>query len=390
MIDINDYELIKECIYKGEHYSVRDNGAIMRHVREGKKPRKDDGIWTFGVKNLQNGYMLLGQHRVHIIVATAFFGARDTQIYVVDHKDTNRCNNRIDNLRWFTRLENALNNNITRNKIIWICGSLEAFIENPNILKERIIGEPSLEWMRTVTKDEAKTAYENIKVYWEKQAQNPKPLVGGKLDEYIYNKQKDPIQLSIHNKKDKEFSCIQNKSQASTAEVSNEEWEQMTISLRKAHSEFERQENNDIDLELEQKIELVQAKSPKIAWQKKWKIPTEFLCCPTEISNSPINDYYNQLVIGNIYNKTHYYWNNDATIQFIEDKAFVDKNNSIIVLSRSDNSIKPYALSKIYFEENKFIHESLGTFFDKDGGRKYFILEQGLEWTEGDVIDDYC
>ena len=115
---INDYKDIKECIYKEEHYSVRDNGAVMRHLRDGKKPRRDDGVWTFGVKNPQNGYMMLGQHRVHIIVATAFLGARDSKVYVVDHIDTNRCNNRVENLRWFTRLENALNNEITRNKII--------------------------------------------------------------------------------------------------------------------------------------------------------------------------------------------------------------------------------------------------------------------------------
>lgn len=69
---INDYNEVRACDYKGEHYSVRDNGEIMRHLREGKKARKYDGIWTFGKKNEQTGYMLLGQHRVHIIVATAF------------------------------------------------------------------------------------------------------------------------------------------------------------------------------------------------------------------------------------------------------------------------------------------------------------------------------
>ena len=37
----------------------------------------------------------------------------------IDHIDTNRCNNRKENLRWFTKLENALNNEITRNKIIY-------------------------------------------------------------------------------------------------------------------------------------------------------------------------------------------------------------------------------------------------------------------------------
>ena len=134
---INDYKEVKECTYKGELYYVRDNGAIMRHSRAGKKVRWDDGQWTFGIKH-KTGYMMLGLHRVHIIVATAFHGARDSKIYVVDHIDTNRCNNRADNLRWFTRLENILNNEITRNKITYLCGSIEEFIKNPKILQERI------------------------------------------------------------------------------------------------------------------------------------------------------------------------------------------------------------------------------------------------------------
>ena len=132
---IDDYNEVKECVYKDEHYSVRNNGAIFRHKREGRKMRIDDERWTFGIKNSKTGYMMLGQHRVHIIVATAFLGARDSKVYVVDHKDTNRCNNRVENLRWFTKLENALNNEITRNKIICICGSIEAFVENPSILR---------------------------------------------------------------------------------------------------------------------------------------------------------------------------------------------------------------------------------------------------------------
>ena len=43
---LNDYREIKECSYKGEQYSVRDNGAVLRHAREGKRIRKDDDTWT--------------------------------------------------------------------------------------------------------------------------------------------------------------------------------------------------------------------------------------------------------------------------------------------------------------------------------------------------------
>lgn len=188
---INEYIEERECNYKGELYSVRDNGSIMRHLRVGKKARKDDDIWTFGVKNEKTGYMLLGQHRVHIIVATAFHGTHDSTKFIVDHKDTNRANNRADNLHWLTKLENVLNNEITRNKIIYLCGSLDAFIENPNILREKLsqVNEPSLEWMRTVTKEEAANAHANLQRYWAEQAKNPKPLKGGKLNDNIYQAQ---------------------------------------------------------------------------------------------------------------------------------------------------------------------------------------------------------
>ena len=54
---LNDYTEIKECSYKGEHYSVRDNGAVLRHAREGKRIRKDDNTWTFGKPNENTGYM---------------------------------------------------------------------------------------------------------------------------------------------------------------------------------------------------------------------------------------------------------------------------------------------------------------------------------------------
>lgn len=54
---LDDYKEVKDCIYKGETYSVRDNGAVLRHSRIGKRVRKEDDIWTFGKANEQTGYM---------------------------------------------------------------------------------------------------------------------------------------------------------------------------------------------------------------------------------------------------------------------------------------------------------------------------------------------
>lgn len=84
---LNEFEEVRDCDFKGEHYSVRDNGAVFRHARIGKRLRKDDNRWTFGTPNATNGYMYIGGIvRIHQIVATAFFGERDTKKYVVTIK----------------------------------------------------------------------------------------------------------------------------------------------------------------------------------------------------------------------------------------------------------------------------------------------------------------
>lgn len=326
---INNYKEVKECVYKNEHYSVRDNGAVMRHRREGKKARKDDGVWTFGLKNPQNGYMMLSQHRVHIIVATAFLGVRDSKVYVVDHIDTNRCNNRVENLRWLTRLENALNNEITRNKIIYICGSIEAFIENPSVLRSRLVGEPSLEWMRTVTKEEATIAYENIKRYWAEQAKNPKPLVGGKMNDSIYRKQQvvnqDALVLS---NKGNTFTTIESNSDFV---ISNNEWEWMMQSLRIPYPQTD---INEQVVEDEKKEEnYIMSHTPRAA-QEIYFIndkPCFYPSTPQENSDNPLQTYADKLVPGSVFWKNH----EGKRIYIVEKRALSTSGNSLIVMTKA-------------------------------------------------------
>lgn len=181
---LNDYREIKECSYKGEQYSVRDNGAVLRHAREGKRTRKDDDTWTFGKPNENTGYMEIGSERVHRIVAFAFLGEPPTPQHIVDHIDTNRRNNRPQNLRWLTKLENALNNPITRKKIEYLCGSIEAFVNDPSIIQEFVNDNPNYEWMRTVTPEEAKASYERL-CAWAKKKDSEKSS-GGIIGEWIF------------------------------------------------------------------------------------------------------------------------------------------------------------------------------------------------------------
>ena len=194
---INDFESEIECTYKGEIYSVRDNGAILRHPRIGSKPRPTDNIWTFGKYNAKTGYAEIAGERVHRIVATAFHGAAPSPQYVVDHIDTNRRNNRTENLRWITKLENILLNPITAKKIIFLCGSIEEFLRDPSILKQNGI-DRDFEWMRAVSKEEAAISLERM-LSW---AKSDKPSSGGSLGEWVYRRglpktSAEPVNTSI-------------------------------------------------------------------------------------------------------------------------------------------------------------------------------------------------
>lgn len=303
---IDDYSRVEDCCYKGEHYSVRDNGAVYRHSIEGKRPRKLDEKWTFGIKNDKTGYMMISSHRVHIIVATAFLGKHDSKVYVVDHKDTNRGNNRIENLNWLTRLENALCNPITVERIIYHCGSIENFLKNPSLLC-RSVKDKDISWMGTVSSEEAARAYRKV------------------------------LQMQWYKK-------------------------------------------------------VVRAKYPNEALQLYWNTPSEFVSCPTEITSNPIEEYYAKLNIGSVYNKTFFNLNSSPTAYTIVDKAIVEDGKAILVscFNNDEDPVKPYALSRIWFSGGQFIHENIGSFFEEKGCRKQFVKFQGLIWTGGDSIDDYC
>ncbi len=243
---INVFSEEKVCFYKEEKYSVRDNGAVFRHTPKKKKKRKLDGLWTFGKKDERTGYMKIGDHRIHIIVARTFLGVNDSTKYVVDHIDTNRCNNRIENLRWLTKLENALNNPATRKKIEFLCGgNIQKFIDNPSCLRDITGNNQDVMWMRTVSKEEAQSAYARI-MEWAK-TPSPQKKNNSKIGEWIY-------------------------------------------------SPFTPQE---------EKSNITPSLSPN-ALQKNWTTPTEFPLCPLEITNSALQTYFTNLKKGMVVSKNKY------------------------------------------------------------------------------------
>ena len=193
LIDV--FETEKTCEYKGETYTVRDNGAIMRHPREGKRIRPLDGVWTFGSVNIEKGYLSFSAEAVHRIVATAFLGDPPSKQHVVDHIDTNRQNNRPENLRWVTRLENIVLNDITRTRLERLFNySIEEILSDLTILKNMPSTSQykSYSWMRTVSKEDAEKTLATLKK-WVKEVSERKERDEDTIRSFNYRKGPNPM-----------------------------------------------------------------------------------------------------------------------------------------------------------------------------------------------------
>ena len=387
MVSVDDFEEVRECDYKDEHYAVRDNGAVFRFPKEGKRKRKYDEVWTFGEPNIKTGYAHIGCESVHRIVAFAFLGNPPTSQHVVDHIDTNRQNNRPSNLRWVTKLENVLNNPITRARIENICGSIEAFLEDPSILRGYEHVDSNFNWMRAVTPEEAKISKERL-LEW---AENRPLPTGGTMGEWVFTERSKesfpPVGQSSYNRNviSSHMPPVVSRNvipesyppyeSAHDWNVSNEQQPPLDENIIQNNAE----EADNIG---EQPSNETVALTPN-AVQIDWRIPSEFPFCPKDISEHPLKDYYDNNVIGLPF------CTNDIYTSLVERFALADNGNSLIVMTTGGN-IKPWALAKVTVRDDKFVHQSLGSYFHEDGALKYFTIAKGEKWEGGEVFDDLC
>lgn len=328
-VSVHDFVRELECVYDGERYAARNNGAVLRHPREGGRRRSADGQWTFGKPSDKTGYMEIASVRVHRIVATAFHGDPPTPQHVVDHIDTNRRNNRPENLRWLTRLENALKNPITAKRIEFVCGSIEAFLADPSKLGHSKI-DPNFSWMRTVTPGEGQRSLTRM-LAW---AKSDKPSSGGTLGEWLFNEipQAPPV-------------------------------------VR----------------EVEAPSALVMGQTPGTA-QRGWRTPSEFPSCPPAAGEEPLVAYAASLGTGALFSRNRF------SESVVAKAALTDDRRSLWVKCdfRDELGLKPWSLAQVTFEDGLYVHASHGTFFTEEGVNKQFTLALGLEWTGEDSIDDYA
>jgi len=273
--------------------------------------------------------LLIGSEAIHRIVATAFKGEPPTSRHIVDHIDTNRQNNRPENLRWQTKLENALNNPITRHKIEFLCGT-EAFLKDPSILRNYVNEDPNFEWMRTVTPEEAQISWQRL-INWTEKEKGNNSCKGGSLGEWIF---------------------IENHNSSSSHENSG----------------------------------YVVSQTPN-AIQKNWKTPCEFPCCPQEHTKESLIVYADNLKNSSVFCR------NEVNSSLVSKSALSEDRQLLFVLTESsegENAVKPWAVAKISYENGLFVHTSLQSYFTQEGAEKQYFLAQGLEWNGGDSIDDYC
>lgn len=354
------FDTIKECEYKGELYSVREDGAVMRHQRKEGKVRPLDNKWTFGKKNLSNGYMTLGSARVHIIVATAFHGVHDTTRFVVDHIDTNRCNNRPENLRWLTRLENILLNEITRKKVELICGSIEAFLENPSLLYGYETEDSNFSWMRNVTKEEAQKCLDNWS-HWAKTAA-PDPnykKAESHVGDWLYKS--NP---SIHSPSLKDLGNPFNKA------IQNSLYDYQGNGIE---THIEKEPYKEEDFYNDSLTPLA---------KQKWRTPTEFPCCPNVFEENGLDQYLNNLKPGALFSSNIY------AKYCVVDRGKHPKRNDLIILCSKiteEEEKVDYSICIVTQENGFFSHECFMRYYDKDYANHIYKTQIGEEeWTELD------
>ncbi len=336
----------REVKFKEETYLVRDNGAVWRRSRVGARRRKFDEVWTFGVLNRSSGYLVISDHVVHRVVAAAYHGEPPSTGHVVDHIDTNRHNNRAENLRWVTRLENILLNPVTRARIEFAYGSLEAFFENAGVH-----AVANWDWMRTVTKEEAAQSLARLRK-WAEEGRAP---TGGALGDWVFAPRR--------------------------AEPKSVETKLRPPSATGAAG-------RRLDSPQQSRDEVQPTDTPSLtagAFQRNWRTPTEFPLCPETIDAGTLDSYLTKLQPGVVFARNRY---GESCV--VEAAKTLDGALSVVCATAS--GVKEWSVAKVYLEDGRTIHESGGTFFTREGATKQHLRASGVAFDEAlyESIDDYA
>ncbi len=275
--------------------------------------------------------------------------------------DTNRRNNRPDNLQWVTRLENALENPITRKRIIMRCGSIEAFLADPSLLRECDV-TLDFSWMRTVTDAEAQVSKERL-LAW---AESEKQASGGALGEWIYGRQ--PI-----SQNDGQSSNVDEIDKLQSDSLNG--WGQIPTLANERPVEPKQRKRNIM-------LSLTPGAAQEIYFYNDK--PNEYPCTPQEYSGDPLTAY-----AANLTDNAVFWRNNNRDREYMVAKyGFSEDRKSLFIMIKSayvwreqDNgdtipvSISNlhknefsedelnYQLGEVVYEDNLFLHKRVETGF---------------------------
>ena len=406
----DDFKKESNCTYNSELYSVRDNGAVFRHPRINERLRPNDKQWTFGKLNSKKEYLEIAGVRVHRIVAKAFLGEPPTKDHVVDHIDTNKQNNRRENLRWLTKLENILLNPITVKRIESICNcKIEEFVADPQKYRNLLSNAPSdIQWMRTVNSQQAEECRNNL-TNW---AKSDKALKGKSLGEWIYYRNQVYSEgriIEIFKQVEKE-SGISRKVLCSNNAMRGDYYEARKYAAKLLRSELnlsdyaigkllglsattvnlylevtpDRYSGDYTEMrekEFKKRFEMI----PQNYIQKNWTAQSEFPSCPNEVFNNPIVEYSAHLKDNTILFQNPYYFT--TVIQ----RAIIDEGKSLLVLyeiTKKESINKRWGIMKITLENEKFVHEiipnyngTLEHYWLLDVENHFKSIIEGGKWT---------
>lgn len=374
---LNDYTIVKKCNYKGQLYSVRNNGAVYRHVRSEKSIRELDEAWTFGKYDKSSGFMKIGNDAIHRIVACAYLGEPPCDFYVVSHIDLNRRNNDVKNLRWLPRLANALNHHGIRMEIELKYGKISNFVSNINNIREFAQSNIKYAWMGTVTLDELKITAESLNI---REFEEPYNTTTINESNNLNNNE-----LLLETDNGIENTC-------NDGGLTDEDWRKSGSMFFSESSPYAvhaiqgvsvspNDEEASSDCNEEEGKDMLTESLTNNALQRRWVTPTEFCLCPKESCVNPIEGYYHNLSKEKVFCKNKY------GESVIKDFELSDNKNYLFVSCIVDNIYPKYALSVISFEDGKFVHTNIGKFFSEEGMKKYIIISQGKEW-DGDLTFD--
>lgn len=120
----------------------------------------------------------------------------------------------------------------------------------------------------------------------------------------------------------------------------------------------------------------------ELAVQVDWKTPTYFHLCPIEVGPTALNIYASKLIFGEVFCETKY----DQS--YVVDHTLSEEQ--LVVITRFYDSIKDWAVTRIWMQDEKFYHKSEHTFIGLAGAVKHAMEISDQDHNIGETIDDFC